>query len=99
MSSHEYSKLSPRTIGPVEIIEKINLNAYRFRLPSHIQTFDVFNVKHLLPYHEDNIEDNATGFDSWANPIDPRENDEVRMEEHALTYMERLDSRYSKKVA
>ncbi|KAH9693434.1 Endonuclease [Citrus sinensis] len=46
----EYNKLSARKIGPLEIIEKINPNAYRLKLPSHIRTVDVFNVKHLIPY-------------------------------------------------
>ena len=41
----DYNKLSIKKIGLVEIIEKINLNAYRLKLPSHIRTTDVFNVK------------------------------------------------------
>ena len=45
-----YNKLSTKKIGPIEIIEKINLNVYRLKLPSHIYTADVFNVKHLTPY-------------------------------------------------
>ena len=49
----EYNKLSARKIGPVEIIEKINSNAYRLKLPSHIHTTDVFNAKHLVPFHGD----------------------------------------------
>ena len=32
----EYNKLSAKKIGPVEIVEKINSNAYRLKLPSHI---------------------------------------------------------------
>ncbi|XP_022867834.1 uncharacterized protein LOC111387505 [Olea europaea var. sylvestris] len=96
--SHEHSKLSPRTIGPVEIVEKINPNTYRFRLPSHIRTSDVFNVKHLLPYHGDNVGDSATDSDLRANPIDPGENDHVYVEEQALVYMERLDGRLLKKL-
>ncbi|KAF7140831.1 hypothetical protein RHSIM_Rhsim06G0132200 [Rhododendron simsii] len=46
----EYNKLKARKIGPVEIIEKINPNAYRLKLPSHVRTADAFNVKHLLPF-------------------------------------------------
>nr|GEW81322.1 hypothetical protein [Tanacetum cinerariifolium] len=34
----------------LEIMEKMNSNAYRLKLPSHIRRSDVFNVKHLLPY-------------------------------------------------
>lgn len=58
----EYNKLKSRKIGPVEIIEHINPNAYRVRLPSHLRTSDVFNVKHLSPYHGDNDDP-----DSWSN--------------------------------
>ncbi|GLT54898.1 hypothetical protein SLA2020_280570 [Shorea laevis] len=43
----EYNKLRERKIGPCEILQKINDNAYRLRLPSHLKTSDVFNVKHL----------------------------------------------------
>ncbi|KAK1414879.1 hypothetical protein QVD17_30640 [Tagetes erecta] len=53
----EYNKLSAKKIGPVEIVEKINSNAYRLKLPSNIRCSDVFNVKHLLPYYEDSSDD------------------------------------------
>lgn len=56
-SAGEYIKLVPRKIGPLEVLEKINFNAYRLRLPSHLKTADVFNVKHLIPYYGDNVED------------------------------------------
>ena len=32
----DYNKLSAKKIGPVEVIENINPNAYRLKLPSHI---------------------------------------------------------------
>ncbi|CAM8882946.1 unnamed protein product [Rhodiola kirilowii] len=51
----EYSKLAARKIGPIEIVEKINSNAYRLRLPSHVHTSDVFNVKHLIPFRGDSL--------------------------------------------
>ena len=41
-------------IGPLEILEKINPNAYRLKLPSHMRTSNVFNVKHLFPYRGEN---------------------------------------------
>ncbi|KAE8728830.1 hypothetical protein F3Y22_tig00004072pilonHSYRG00287 [Hibiscus syriacus] len=43
----EYNKLKDRKIGPCEVVQKTNDNAYRLRLPSHLKTSDVFNVKHL----------------------------------------------------
>ncbi|KAM1430124.1 hypothetical protein ACFX2I_046228 [Malus domestica] len=36
-SAGEYNKLSARKIGPYEILEKINPNAYCLKLPSHIR--------------------------------------------------------------
>ena len=72
-SAGEYNKLSARKIGPLEIIEKINPNAYRLKLPSHIRTADVFNVKHLIPYTGDNSDDD----NSRANSVQPGEDDEV----------------------
>lgn len=64
--AREYNKLKSQKIGPVEVLERINENAYRVRLPSHMHTSDVFNVKHLSPYHGDN-----TDLDSWATPSPP----------------------------
>ncbi|XP_038680948.1 uncharacterized protein LOC119981878 [Tripterygium wilfordii] len=46
----EYSKLVAHKIGPLEIIEKNNSNAYQLKLPNHVKTYDVFNVKHLVPF-------------------------------------------------
>lgn len=56
-SAGTYNKLGPRKIGPFEIIKKLNPNAYRLKLPSHIHTADVFNVRHLIPYHGDSSDD------------------------------------------
>ena len=44
----------------VEVLEKINPNAYRLRLPSHIHTADVFNVKHLFKHEP--ADDALSGF-------------------------------------
>lgn len=49
----EYSKLSQRKIGPCKVIKRINDNAYQIKLPNHLGISDVFNVKHLVPYHGD----------------------------------------------
>ncbi|VFQ61163.1 unnamed protein product [Cuscuta campestris] len=45
----EYDKLKERKIRPCEIVQKINDNAYKLRLPGHLRTSDVFNVKNLTP--------------------------------------------------
>jgi hypothetical protein len=68
----EYNKLAARKVGPVEIITKINPNAYRLKLPSHIKTSDVFNVKHLVPFIEDLSEEDAN---SRTNSLQPGEDD------------------------
>nr|GEY91372.1 putative reverse transcriptase domain-containing protein [Tanacetum cinerariifolium] len=45
----------------LKIVEKMNSNAYRLKLPSHIRRSDVFNVKHLLPYHGDSSDEDSVG--------------------------------------
>ena len=59
----DYNKLSAKKIGLVEIVEKINPNACRLKLPSHIRTADAFNIKHLIPY----VGDLSSGDDDTTN--------------------------------
>jgi hypothetical protein len=73
--SGEYNKLAARKIGPVEIVKKINANAYQLKLPSHIETADVFNIKHLVPFFGDSSEEDAN---SRANSLQPGEDDADR---------------------
>ncbi|CAL9241813.1 unnamed protein product [Arabidopsis halleri] len=54
-----YNKLKSRKIGPLEIVEKINNNAYRLKLPPHMHTADVFNVKHLVPFEAEDEDENS----------------------------------------
>ncbi|PKI37301.1 hypothetical protein CRG98_042296 [Punica granatum] len=79
----DYRKLAARKIGPVEVVEKISSNAYRLKLPSHIRTADVFNVKYLIPYAGDSSDDD----DSRANSLYLRENDAA--EDVINRYMEK----------
>nr|GEY25359.1 hypothetical protein [Tanacetum cinerariifolium] len=87
----EYNKLSAKKIGPLEIMEKMNSNAYRLKLPSHIRCSYVFNVKHLLPYHgnssdEDSVENSRTNF------VYPEGNDvNPSIEERADLFLEARD--------
>ena len=85
----DYNKLSAKKIGPVEIVAKINPNAYRLRLPSHIRTADVFNVKHLIPFTGDSSDDDAIA-NLWSNFMSLGENDVVQ--EQALEFMEKFDN-------
>lgn len=62
----DYNKLKSKKLGPVEILECINPNAYRVQLPAHLRTSNVFNVKQLSPFHGDNLPP-----DSWENPSSP----------------------------
>lgn len=66
--AHEYNKLKSRETEPMEIICRINANAYQLRLPNHLHTSDVFNVKHL--YHSNG--ENAYLY-SGKNVFLPRE--------------------------
>jgi hypothetical protein len=68
----EYNKLAAHKIGPIEIVKKINPNAYQLKLPSHIKTSDVFNVKHLVPFTEDSSEEDVN---SRANFVQPGDDD------------------------
>ena len=68
----EYNKLAAHKVGPIEIIKKINPNAYRLKLPSYIKTFDVFNVKHLVPFIDDSSYEDAN---SRTNSLQLREDD------------------------
>ncbi|GKA94505.1 putative reverse transcriptase domain-containing protein [Tanacetum coccineum] len=66
----EYNKLSAKKIGPLGIVEKINSNASSLKLPSHIRCSNVFNVKHLIPYHGDSSNDDLA-MNSRANFVYP----------------------------
>ena len=70
----------------MEIVEKINSNAYHLKLPSHIRTTYVFNVKHLVPFTGDSSDDS----DSRPDSIHPREND-AGIEEQALRFLEKWE--------
>lgn len=86
--AHEYNKLSARKIGPVEIIAKINPNAYKLRLPSHIRTSDVFNVKHLIPYEAGHSSGDEASSDSRTNRLSPGENDG---DEAAIAFLDKYE--------
>jgi hypothetical protein len=66
----EYNKFVARKIGPVEIVKKINANTYQLKLPSHIKTSDVFNIKHLVSFINDSSEEDAN---LRVNSLQPRE--------------------------
>ncbi|GKB20837.1 hypothetical protein Tco_0854760 [Tanacetum coccineum] len=87
----EYNKLSAKKISPLEIVEKINTNVYRLKLPSRIRCFDVFNVKHLLPYQGDSSDDDLVG-NSRTNFVYPGGNDAgPSVGERALLFLEAQD--------
>ncbi|XP_076953590.1 uncharacterized protein LOC143627711 [Bidens hawaiensis] len=87
----DYNKLSAKKIGPVEIVEKINSNAYRLKLPSHVRCSDVFNDKHLLPYYGDTSEDEDVA-DSRSNFFYPGGEDVVpSIEDLAIMFLEAQD--------
>lgn len=70
MPSRAYNKLKAKKIGPLEVLERINDNAYRLCLPPDITKSDVFNVKYLSRYlPADQVPD------SRANPLHPRSPD------------------------
>jgi hypothetical protein len=68
----EYNKLAAHKVGPIEIIEKINPNAYQLKLLSHIKTSDVFNIKHLVPFIDDSLDEDAN---SRTHSLQPGKDD------------------------
>ena len=44
-------KLVQRTIGPFEVLEQINPQVYRLKLPPNYPMHPVFNIEHLKKYH------------------------------------------------
>ncbi|KAJ8495303.1 hypothetical protein ONZ45_g12913 [Pleurotus djamor] len=44
-------KLIQKTIGPFEVLEKVNPQVYRLRLPENYPMHPVFNFSHLKKYH------------------------------------------------
>ena len=44
-------KLIQRTIGPFEVLEQINPQVYRLKLPPNYPMHPVFNIEHLKKYH------------------------------------------------
>ena len=43
----------PRADGPFEVLEKVNVNAYKINLPGEYGVSCTFNVANLKPYFED----------------------------------------------
>ena len=72
----------------MEIVENINPNLYWLKLPSHVRTVDVFNVKHLIPYvgYSSSRDDDATNL--RANCLYPRGND---VEQKWIEFLETQD--------
>jgi hypothetical protein len=62
-------------------VKKINPNAYQLKLPSHIKTSNVFNIKHLVPFTGDSSDDDVN---LRANSVQPREDD---VDHNAWDYM------------
>ncbi|KAE8697013.1 hypothetical protein F3Y22_tig00110634pilonHSYRG00004 [Hibiscus syriacus] len=76
----EYNKLKDRKIGPSEVVQKINDNAYRLRLPSHLKTSDVFNVKHLshcfVGSDDTTLNSRTSSFQPWVTDAGGFETDD-----------------------
>jgi len=48
----------PREDGPFEVLERINVNAYKINLPGDCGVSATFNIADLNPYLEDDHLDN-----------------------------------------
>jgi hypothetical protein len=76
-------KLTPRFVGPFEIIEKVGVVAYRIVLPPSLSNLhDVFHVSqlrkyvydasHVIQVHDLEVRDNLT-VETWPARIEDRE--------------------------
>ena len=84
-------KLSPRYIGPYEIVDKVGEVAYRLRLPSELANIhDVFHVSMLHKYIAD------PSHILKEQPIQLKEN--LTYEEHPVEILDRRDQVLRKKV-
>ncbi|KAL0874834.1 hypothetical protein Bca101_024539 [Brassica carinata] len=69
MPAHAYNKLKAKKIGPLEVLERINDNAYRLQLPADITTSDVFNVRHLSRFFPpDQSHDSGSNLSNQGEP-------------------------------
>ncbi|KAE8663201.1 putative Quercetin 3-O-methyltransferase 1 [Hibiscus syriacus] len=96
----EYNKLKDRKIGPCEVVQNINDNAYRLRLPSHLKTSDVFNVKHLSHCFVDSddttLNSRTSSFQPGVTDVGGSETDDAELSDctlMALRYHELADQR------
>jgi len=85
-----YNKLKARKIGPVEILKKINDNAYQLKLPNDIYTSDMFNVKHLIPYYEEEQSGEEDHLNSRTNSFQPEEDDAAQDKDKQENYLPSL---------
>lgn len=78
----------------VEIVEKINPYAYRLKIPSHIRTVNIFNVKHLILFTSNNSSDDNARQILMTKLLSHREDDVERL---ALDYLGSIER--SKKLS
>ena len=91
MRFRKRGKLSPRYIGPNEIVDKVGEVAYRLRLPSElVNIHDVFNVSMLCKYIAD------PSHILKEQPIQLKEN--LTYEEHPVDILDRRDQVLRNKV-
>lgn len=74
---------------------KINDNAYRLCLPSHLKTSDVSNVKHLRPcfVHPDEaiVNSRVSSFQPSETNVGGSELDDVELSDYTLTTLKYLE--------
>lgn len=87
-----HGKLSPRYVGPYDIVEKIGDLAYRLDLPTQLSKIhDVFHVSLLIKYEPD---------ESHVLRIDELElNDALQYEEEPLKILDKKEKNLRNKSA
>ena len=73
-SKGEGAKLTPRWIGPFEIMQKINPNVYRLRMGDNYPGSPVINIQHLKKYETDTTYQDRTSLpDSFVRKPESEE--------------------------
>jgi hypothetical protein len=72
-----YHKLKYKKIGPYNILNKINDNAYKVDLPADLNISPVFNIFDLYIFHGDDLGDDSEVEVDWQHTIPIKKKEKI----------------------